>query len=827
WLFTKYDAFGRVAYTGMVSSTSSRISLQSGADSATAQYESRQTSSPTLADEKVLYSNSTYPNTLNMEIHTVNYYDSYADAASLSVPSTVLGQAKATNTTGLATVSKVRVLDPSATTGQADWITTISGYDKKGRVIYTASKNEYLGTTDVVETELDFAGKVKQTKTSHTKETNSAIVTTDTFTYDALGRLLKQEQTLGSHTELLAHNTYDGLGQLVKKQVGNTADSPLQVVDYSYNVRGWLKQINDPSSLGSDLFAFGINYNDTQYGGASLYNGNIAETAWKTANDNTLRRYRYEYDALNRLELAAFNLGDNSQPHRYSTSNITYDKNGNILTLTRKGHTNAGATSFGNMDVLDYDYHNSELSNKLYKVRDDGNDSYGFKDSTTDNQDYWYDANGNMVRDLNKGIGTSSADGISYNHLNLPIQIKFDNSDQKKISYIYDATGVKLRKVVEQPSVSSVTTDYAGNYIYENSTLQFFNHPEGYVEPDGSGGYDYVYQYKDHLGNIRLSYADDNGNGSIDPSSEIREENNYYPFGLQHKGYNSVVNSTNIGQNWRYNGKEIAEDLGLNIYDYGARNYDPAIGRWWQVDPLAEQMRRFSPYNFAWDNPIYFMDPDGMFAESFNNQRITDWYEDENGNIKYDENINSQKDLDDAGIDGTYIDESFTGRDQNGDLYNFGEDGSITQVDEGSVGDDTEVVAVTSEFVTTSEESVQAQGESRGAQLGAALVLSQGDSPAPGPADVFALGVIFNLLHNMVTGADEIQVTDQVLQFAKDAGESGGAEHTKGKRNSTKGKHERGRARKSRDRGGEKGDTGRRYPRKRPPGWKGPWPPKN
>ncbi|NAS12667.1 hypothetical protein [Poritiphilus flavus] len=170
-----------------------------------------------------------------------------------------------------------------------------------------------------------------------------------------------------------------------------------------------------------------------------------------------MRRYRYEYDALNRLELAAFNLGDNSQPHRYSTSNITYDKNGNILSLTRKGHTNTGATSFGNMDVLDYDYHNSELSNKLYKVRDDGNDSYGFKDSTADSQDYWYDANGNMVRDLNKGIGTSSVDGISYNHLNLPIQIKFDNSDQKKITYIYDATGVKLRKVVEQPSVSSVT----------------------------------------------------------------------------------------------------------------------------------------------------------------------------------------------------------------------------------------------------------------------------------------------------------------------------------------------------------------------------------
>ena len=69
--------------------------------------------------------------------------------------------------------------------------------------------------------------------------------------------------------------------------------------------------------------------------------------------------------------------------------------------------------------------------------------------------------------------------------------------------YIYDATGLKLKK-----TVGSTTTEYAGNYIYQNGTLQFSNHPEGYVTPDGSGGYDYIYQYKDHLGNVRLSYAD-------------------------------------------------------------------------------------------------------------------------------------------------------------------------------------------------------------------------------------------------------------------------------------------------------------------------------
>ncbi|WP_299550651.1 RHS repeat-associated core domain-containing protein [Seonamhaeicola sp.] len=184
-------------------------------------------------------------------------------------------------------------------------------------------------------------------------------------------------------------------------------------------------------------------------------------------------------------------------------------------------------------------------------------------------------------------------------------KLKFTQLENDKISYIYDALGTKLSKTVSTGN----TTYYAGNYVYEGSSLKFFNHPEGYV--DTSNGYEYVYQYKDHLGNIRLSYQDSDNDG-IAETSEILEENNYYPFGMRHKGYNNVVNSTNPAQKYKYNGKELNDELGLDWYDYGARNYDPALGRWMNLDPLAEEMRRHSPYNYAFNNPLRFIDPDGM-----------------------------------------------------------------------------------------------------------------------------------------------------------------------------------------------------------------------
>jgi RHS repeat-associated protein len=277
------------------------------------------------------------------------------------------------------------------------------------------------------------------------------------------------------------------------------------------------------------------------------------------------------------------------------------------LRLKRNGHLNANATSFGLMDNLEYAYINN--GNQLQKVFDSANKDYGFRD-VSNITDYIYDANGNMIIDKNKGISN-----ITYNHLNLPTQVTIGS---KNIDYTYDAAGMKLSK-----TVNGVTTQYAGNYIYENDVLQFFNHPEGYVTPknasDITQGFKYVYQYKDHLGNVRLSYTDNNNDGVIQTdgtNSEIVEESNYYPFGLKHKGYNNNISSigNSTAQKFGYNGIELNESLGLNLMEMDFRLYDPAIGRFNGIDPVTHHSQGTS---VAFDNnPIYWADPSGADAQS-------------------------------------------------------------------------------------------------------------------------------------------------------------------------------------------------------------------
>ncbi|WP_333662004.1 RHS repeat-associated core domain-containing protein [Chishuiella changwenlii] len=334
-----------------------------------------------------------------------------------------------------------------------------------------------------------------------------------------------------------------------------------------------------------------------------MHNGNITEILWKNSLENKVRSYGYDYDNLNRLLKAESIKGENEVLNAHNEEVTGYDKNGNILGIIRSGSQDLSSNPVW-IDNLVYDYQTN--SNKLLSVTDTTTEPKGFKDGNSSGNDYNYDSNDNLVQDLNKGITK-----ITYNDLNLPTELLWNAS--KKINYLYDASGVKLRKVVID-GTQITTTDYSGGFQYKKNgsnepiELQFFPTAEGYVNVTENNTFNYVYNYTDHLGNVRLSYQKDT-NGL-----KILEENNYYPYGLKHSGYNNT-NLANSNYNYKYNGKELQTDLDINLYDYGARNYDPAIGRWMNIDPLAEKMRRHSPYNYAFNNPVYFIDPDGMAPE--------------------------------------------------------------------------------------------------------------------------------------------------------------------------------------------------------------------
>ena len=624
WLFTKYDKLGRVIYTGIYThgSTYSQAQMQNYFttvnNTSVKHYETKQSSAGSLG---IYYSNSDFPTT-NLEVLTVRYYDNYIfnrAGAGTSV-SNIYGVNSTSRLKGLVTGVRVKVL------GTSNWITTVTYYDDKARPIYVYSKNDFLLSTDIVKNKLDFTGKVIETITQHNKTDDdlSTITTNDKFEYDHMERLEKQTQTIGNTTEIIVSNIYDELGQLKNKGVGGKTTQPrLQTVDYKYNVRGWLKEINNITSLGSDLFGFKINYNTVNHSGTKLFNGNISETEWKTKSDNQLRWYKYEYDALNRITSAI----DNN--NRYSLSNVEYDKNGNISKLERRGHRVANpdkniSSHFGLMDNLQYFY--SSDSNKLTRVQElsGGHSTYGFKNGSNASIEYTYDANGNMLKDLNKGINSD----ITYNHLNLPTKITLAGGN---IQYFYDATGVKQRKIAS----TGTTTDYAGNYVYEKNgfgtkKLQFFNHPEGYVKND-NGTFNYVYQYKDHLGNIRLSYTDNDGSGDINPATEIIEESNYYPFGLEHKGYNGAINGVQHKYEM-YNGVEYEESLGLNLYEMDVRMYDPTIARFNGIDPVTHFSQGTS---VAFDNnPVYWADPSGADSWTYVSDGL--YENDQTGSTTYD-----------------------------------------------------------------------------------------------------------------------------------------------------------------------------------------------
>lgn len=486
-------------------------------------------------------------------VHIMNYYDSYSFIGTQGFTSSNFS----TDTSGYG---------KGALTGQM--VASINGnpvwktfyYDIRGREVKRVESNAMNGY-DVATTSYSFTNKPLTLTHVHTSGSKS-LTEVYTYSYDYADRLLKVQHKLDSNTIVtLAEYTYDDLGRVKQKKLGGTTHSST----YSYNIRNWL------TGITGSKFTQTLTYNN----GTAGYNGNITAMGW-TANGDS-HHYDFAYDGLSRLTAATHGAG------RFTEKVTSYDKNGNIKGLQRYGQT--GASTYGLIDNLSYTLNGNQLNRVDDAVNTSAyNGGFEFKDGVKQANEYAYDNNGNLTKDLNKGITE-----IQYNCLNLPNKVVF--SDGSTVAYTYAADGTKLRTVHTISGVTT-TTDYCSNVIYENNTAKLLLTEEGYVSLNDNK---YHYYLKDHQGNNRV-VVDQNGN--------VEETNHYYPFG-------GVFANTGNAQPYKYNGKELDAKKGLNWYDYGARHYDAALGRFTTMDPMAGKYYEWSPYTYCKNNPVNRIDPDG------------------------------------------------------------------------------------------------------------------------------------------------------------------------------------------------------------------------
>jgi len=381
-------------------------------------------------------------------------------------------------------------------------------------------------TTDIL--------RVERTGTSIVYKKNGSILYTSATpstsalyadcSFNTVGSTIKNI-AMGINGIQIASYQYNELGQLVDKKLHSTDGTNfLQSVDFRYNINGKLTSINN-AQLGDDHTTTNTNDETNDYFGMELlyetvdnnlgttanYNGNISAVKWKgigtaTGSDN-IHGYKYTYDNANRLTLAASSIYTASanawnKEVGVFNENMTYDLNGNIRTLQRNTRKNQALYTYvsQSIDNLTYVY-NPTMGDQLLQVTDATSNAGGFDNgSSGTNNDYTYDANGNLLSDQNKGIGN-----IVYNHLGKPTSVVY--TDGRRVDYTYDATGTKLTmKAYASGGTLQTTTDYANSFVYVNNQLSFYGSPEGRVV-NNNGNLEYQYAIADHQGNTRVVFT--------------------------------------------------------------------------------------------------------------------------------------------------------------------------------------------------------------------------------------------------------------------------------------------------------------------------------
>lgn len=536
WTAFLYDELDRPVLSVLYQTTKTIANLQSDINLASA--------NTNITLSELSTSITTYRNPItatdlnNSAITTIlklNYYDNYGyasvkafDAGHQNNLAYLTGGediATTKRTLGKPTGQVTRVL------GTSTYLSSTIYYDDKARPIQMLDDN-IKTATDVTTLQYQWDNRLLSTHAKHsatgTAYTNFNIITKNSF--DKIGRINKVEKKYGTNSFItLAAYDFDDMGRLRAKYLApgtGSGGTALESLNYSYNINNFITGINKEYALKAPGYSkwghyfgmyLGYDNRDGVFAAAKL-NGLVTGIQWNSQGDDEQRRYDYTYDNAGRLTKADFNQkygwgwgktplsGSGSAMDVSITGSggglITYDLNGNLLNMQQNSVVPGNPYPFA-IDDLQYTY--KPYSNQLLKVVDAAahftmQGSMGdFSDGTNgSNEDYVYDANGNLVVDLNKNAkelnAVPGANGIKYNYLDKPEEIRIAGKGLIKI--VYDATGNKLQRSYTPEGGTTKTTYYINQFVYEESNLQFINFEEGRIREitaiNNNNGYDYL-----------------------------------------------------------------------------------------------------------------------------------------------------------------------------------------------------------------------------------------------------------------------------------------------------------------------------------------------
>ena len=471
--------------------------------------------------------------------------------------------------------------------GNNTFVQTNYYYDSEGRIIQQVEKT-LSRTTLRTDYKYDFPGNLVAVREAHTYEGKTDVVE-QLMRYDDRGRIKETSLSLNGTPCAKVYYTYDHAGRLAGKIAGKAS----QV--FRYNAQGWLTEME------GSAFSYKLRYENPEGDTPARWNGNISEWEWKQGTESPLM-YAFQYDGLERLEGATqfkeTESGWQAMENSFTEKGISYDRNGNILTLQRTANGNT-------VDDLAYSYNGNILTGVAENIRSVAEgDVYAPGSSVS--ATFEYDENGNLVKNGHLGLV------FQYNCLNLPWYVKRDGKTLATFYYLGD--GTKVQTV----DSAGVARHYIGSLTYRqegngNLVLEEIAFDGGIVKVSEDGTPETFYCITDHLGSVRAM---------VDAEGNAVERNDYYPFGAQH----ARTDYPQIANRYKFNGKEREKAGGADWLDYGARRYDPALARWTTPDPLGDSYLPYSPYAYCLNNPVKLVDPDGTYMDWFMNEVSGDVY---------------------------------------------------------------------------------------------------------------------------------------------------------------------------------------------------------